>query len=166
MWKAAAGKDATLQNVSELERVLNELETELLTKEGVNCLRAFPAGRVAWGARTLSDDPEWKYIPVRRLALFIESSIARGLEWAVFEPNNIALWAKVRSSVQLFLQALWRAGALAGITSDKAFFVKVDETTMTQADIDNGRLNVLIGVAPLHPAEFVIIRIGLGTVSQ
>lgn len=162
VWSPPAGNQATLVDVSALERKLNDEESALLNSHGVNCLREFPGrGIVAWGSRTTSDSPEWKYVSVRRLMLFVELSIHRGLQWAVFEPNDEPLWALVRNFVQTFLNDVWLNGALQGKTPDEAYFVKVDRTTMTQDDIDNGRLIVVIGVAPLKPAEFVIIRIGL-----
>jgi phage tail sheath protein FI len=113
-----------------------------------------------WGARTLSSDPDWKYINVRRLFIFIEHSIDRGTQWVVFEPNSEMLWQRVRRAVSAFLNNVWRDGALMGKTREEAYFVKCDRTTMTQADIDNGRLIVLVGIAPVKPAEFVIFRIG------
>ena len=137
---------------------------DILSAEGVNCLRALPhRGVVAWSARTLSADPEWKYINVRRLLIFIEASIDRGLHWAVFEPNGEPLWAAVTSVVEDFLTRQWRQGALQGTTAREAFVVRCDRTTMTQDDIDNGRLVCQVGVAPLRPAEFVIFRIGQWT---
>ena len=116
-----------------------------------------------WGARTLSSNPEWKYVNVRRLLLHLEESIERGTRWAVFEPNNETLWATTRQSIENFLLSLWRAGALQGSKPDDSFFVKCDRSTMTQDDIDNGRLIALIGVAPTKPAEFVIFRISQKT---
>lgn len=136
-------------------------EQEVLNPRGVNLIRAFPGrGTLVWGARTLSTDPEWKYVNLRRLMLFLEASLDRGLQWVVFEPNGEALWAKVRAAAETFLNAQWRAGAFQGVTQDEAFFVRCDRTTMTQADIDAGRLICVIGVAPLKPAEFVIFRLG------
>ena len=117
---------------------------------------------MCWGARTLAnDDAEWKYIPVRRLALYIEASLERGLTWAVFEPNDEPLWIKLRGLTENFLAQLFRQGAFAGSRPDDAYFVRVDRTTMTQDDIDTGRLNILLGFAPLKPAEFVMVRIQL-----
>jgi len=131
-----------------------------LNPRGVNCIRAFPGrGIRVWGARTTSSDPLWKYVNVRRLFLFIEESIDEGTQWVVFEPNNEMLWARVRQTINQFLTGVWKDGALMGLNQDEAFFVKCDRTTMTQDDIDNGRLIVLIGVAPVKPAEFVIFRI-------
>jgi len=112
----------------------------------------------------MSPDPEWKYVPVRRLFIFLEQSIVRGTQCVVFEPNKEATWTAVRTAVSNFLTTVWRSGALVGTTPDEAFFVKCDRTTMTQDDIDNGRLICLIGVAPTRPAEFVIFRIGQKTV--
>jgi phage tail sheath protein FI len=159
VWKSPAG--AELKHVSGLEYLLTEQENELLNRNGVSCLREFPnRGVVCWGARTLAEDPEWKYVNIRRLALFLEDSIQRGLQWAVFEPNNQALWARVRTCVTNFLHTVWLAGAFQGNAPDKAYFVKCDETTMAQDDIDSGKLNLIVGFAPLKPSEFVILRIG------
>ena len=136
----------------------------VLNPEGVNALRFFEgrANRV-WGARTMSSDPEWKYVNVRRLFLFLEHSIDRSTQWAVFEPNNERLWASIRQSIEDFLVTVWRTGALMGTKPEEAFFVRCDRTTMTQNDLDNGRMICLIGVAPTYPAEFVIFRIGQWT---
>jgi phage tail sheath protein FI len=127
----------------------------------VNCLRFFRgSGNLVWGGRTTSADPDWKYINVRRLFIFIEKSIERGTQWVVFEPNDAPLWARVTRSVSDFLTTLWLNGMLQGTTKEQAYFVKCDRSTMTQADIDNGRLIMVIGIAPVKPAEFVIFRIG------
>ncbi|WP_298942595.1 phage tail sheath subtilisin-like domain-containing protein [uncultured Microbacterium sp.] len=136
----------------------------VLNPEGINALRFFEgrANRV-WGARTMSSDPEWKYVNVRRLFLYLEHSIERATQWAVFEPNNERLWASIRQSVEDFLVTVWRTGALMGTKPEAAFFVRCDRTTMTQNDLDNGRMICLIGVAPTYPAEFVIFRIGQWT---
>ena len=136
----------------------------VLNPEGINALRFFEgrANRV-WGARTMSSDPEWKYVNVRRLFNFMEHSIDRSTQYAVFEPNNEALWANIRRSIIDFLTTVWRSGALMGTRPEEAFFVQCDRTTMTQNDLDNGRLICLIGVAPTYPAEFVIFRIGQWT---
>ncbi len=159
LWKAPAGSHATLRDVVALDYLLSEREANQLTSRGVNCLREFPnVGRVVWGARTLSSDTEWKYVPVRRLALHVEESIERGLQWTVSEPNNEILWTNVRRNIEAFLFELWRAGALLGIKPEQAFFVKCDRTTMTQPDIENGNLIAHVGFAPLKPAEFVIFR--------
>jgi phage tail sheath protein FI len=136
----------------------------VLNPEGVNCLRFFEGrGNRVWGARTISSDPEWRYVNVRRLFIYIEHSIYLGTQWAVFEPNNPQLWSDIRQSVEDFLLDLWRTGALLGTQAKQAYFVRCDRTTMTQNDLDNGRLICLIGVAPTKPAEFVIFRIGQWT---
>jgi len=149
-----------------LSHTLNKHQQDILNPRGVNVIRDFrleSRGVRVWGARTMSSDPEWKYIPVRRLFIYLEQSIYRGTQWVVFEPNQEATWAAVRTAVANFLTTVWRSGALVGTTPDEAFFVKCDRSTMTQDDIDNGRLICLIGVAPVRPAEFVILRIGQKT---
>ncbi|MEJ7598216.1 MAG: phage tail sheath C-terminal domain-containing protein [Kofleriaceae bacterium] len=151
-----------------LTRYLNQAEQDVLNAYPVNIdvirdFRVNNRGIRVWGARVITSDTDWKYVNVRRLLIFIEDSIDRGLQWVVFEPNEEALWARVRRSVSNFLTTVWRNGALEGATKDQAFYVKCDRTTMTQDDIDNGRLICVIGVAPVKPAEFVIIRIGLWT---
>ena len=163
VWKAPAGTEADLHGINSLAYALTDSEIDTLNPAGVNALRSLESGiPVCWGARTLTNnDPEWKYIPVRRLALHIETSLERGLAWAVFEPNNESLWVKLRSVTENFLAQLYRQGALVGSLPDQAYFVRVDRTTMTQDDIENGRLNVLLGFAPFKPAEFVIVRIQL-----
>jgi phage tail sheath protein FI len=146
------------------ERNISHGEQELLNPRGVNCLRFFPGrGYRLWGARTASSDPEWKYIGPRRYFLFLEHSIDRSTQWAVFENNGPQLWANVREAVTSFLYNEWRNGNLLGSTPEEAFFVRVDRSTMTQNDLDNGRLICLIGVAVLKPAEFVVFRIGQKT---
>ncbi len=143
-----------------LQFPLTKGEQDLLNPRGVNCIRAFRGrGIRIWGARTISSDPSWKYVNVRRLFLYLEESIEEGTQWVVFEPNDQRLWARVKQTIVDFLTRVWKDGALMGTTVDEAFFVKCDETTMTPDDIDNGRLIVLIGVAPVKPAEFVIFRI-------
>lgn len=134
---------------------------DILNPRGINVMRDFRADQRAirvWGARTMADDPEWKYVNVRRLFIFLEEWIHEGTQFVVFEPNNEATWAIVRRSISSFLTRVWRDGALMGATPEEAFFVKCDRTTMTQDDLDNGRLICLIGVAPVKPAEFVIFR--------
>jgi uncharacterized protein len=163
VWQAPAGRGAVL-DVDGLAAELRRAELESLNAAGVNCLRTLQdTGVVVWGARTLagSDDEssEWKYVSVRRLFLFLEESLDEGTRWTVFEPNDEQLWARVRSAVETFLVNLWRAGALPGEKPEDAFFVRCDRTTMTQDDIDNGRLIALVGFAPLRPAEFVVLRI-------
>jgi len=164
VWKAPAGTDATLNGVLDLATPLNDLENGQINPKGVNALRNFPAyGRVAWGARTLKGSDaqadEYKYIPVRRLALFLEESLFRGTQWVVFEPNDEPLWAQVRLNIGAFMQGLFRQGAFQGKSSREAYFVKCDSETTTQNDINLGVLNVIVGFAPLKPAEFVVIQI-------
>lgn len=135
-------------------------DQDMLNPRGVNCIRSFPGrGIRLWGARTTSSDPAWKYINIRRLFIFLEESIEESTQWVVFEPNDQKLWARVKQSITDFLTRVWKDGALMGVTPEEAFFVKCDETTMTPDDIDNGRLIILIGVAPVKAAEFVIFRI-------
>ncbi len=164
VWKAPAGIEATLRGVQELDAVLTDPENGVLNPIGVNVLRIFPnTGPVAWGARTLrganSLASEWKYVPVRRTALFLEESLYRGLQWVVFEPNDEPLWAQIRMNVGSFMQGLFRQGAFQGTSPRQAYLVKCDSETTTQADIDNGIVNIVVGFAPLKPAEFVILKI-------
>lgn len=138
---------------------ITKREQDVLNPVGINALRFFPGrGELVWGARTLSSDTDWKYINVRRLFIYVEKSIFIGTQWVVFEPNNEQLWALVRQSISAFLTTVWQTGALAGTTADQAFFVQCDRTTMSQDDLDNGRLICIIGLAPVFPAEFVIFR--------
>lgn len=138
----------------------NKGEQDILNPKGVNLIRAFPGmGIRVWGARTVSSDGSWKYVNVRRLFIFIEESIKANTNWAVFEPNDETLWVRVKRTIEVFLTGLWRNGSLAGTSTDEAFYVNVGRTTMSQDDIDNGRLICVIGVAPVKPAEFVIFRI-------
>ncbi|MGI5912814.1 MAG: phage tail sheath family protein [Syntrophomonadaceae bacterium] len=138
----------------------NKGEQDILNPKGINLIRSFTGqGIRVWGARTCSSNSIWKYINVRRLFIFLEQSIKNGSNWVVFEPNDERLWARVQRTIYSFLLGVWRGGALMGSTPDEAFFVRVDRTTMTQDDIDNGRLICVIGVAPVKPAEFVIFRI-------
>jgi hypothetical protein len=164
VWKAPAGLDAALGGVRDLQVNLNDLENGQLNPLGINCLRSFGInGRVVWGARTMrgadASADEYKYLPVRRLALWLEESLYRGLKWAVFEPNDEPLWAQVRLNVGAFMQGLFRQGAFQGPTAREAYFVRCDAQTTTQNDINLGILNVIVGFAPLKPAEFVVIRI-------
>ncbi len=146
------------------ESSIDDYESAAFNERGINPLRFFPGqGNLVWGARTTTSDPDWTYINVRRLFIYIESSIDKGLQWAVFEPNNALLWAALMSHISSFLVTVWRQGALQGITPEDAFFVRCDRTTMTQNDIDNGRLICLVGVAPLQPAEFIVFRICVQT---
>ena len=158
VFKAPANE--TVQNTTDLMYLINKGDQDMLNPIGVNCIRAFTGrGIRVWGARTCSSDPLWKYINVRRLFIFLEKSIETGTQWVVFEPNNEKLWDRVRQTIAQFLTTQWKSGALMGKTPEEAFFVKCDRTTMTQDDIDNGRLIVMIGVAPTKPAEFVIFKI-------
>ena len=149
------------------EQLLNKAQQDVLNPEGVNCFRFFEGrGFRVWGARTISSDPEWKYVNLRRYFAYLERSIDKGTQWAVFEPNGEALWANIRRTVEDFLLNEWMSGALLGDKPEKAYFVKCDRSTMTQNDLDNGRLICLVGVAPLRPAEFVIFRIGQWTADR
>jgi len=164
VWKAAAGLNATLAGVSELGVPLTDLENGVLNPLAINCLRTMPGvGPVVWGARTLQGadilSSDWKYIPVRRLALYIEESLYRATRWAVFEPNDEPLWAQLRLSIGGFMQDLFRQGAFQGQSPKDAYFVLCDSTTTTQADIDRGIVNISIGFAPVKPAEFVVLYI-------
>jgi phage tail sheath protein FI len=147
-----------------LENNITKARQDVLNPEGINALRYFEGrGNRVWGARTVSSDPEWMYVNVRRLFIYLEHSIDKGTQWAVFEPNNERLWANVRHTIEDFLRVTWKSGALMGTKPEEAYFVRCDRTTMTQNDLDNGRLICLIGVAPTKPAEFVIFRIGQWT---
>ena len=164
VWKAPAGTDATLNGVPELSIPMTDPENGRLNPLGVNCLRSFPIiGRVVWGARTLrgadTEGDEYKYVPVRRLALFIEESLYRGTKWVVFEPNDEPLWAQIRLNIGAFMQSLFRQGAFQGSTPRDAYLVKCDRETTTQDDINRGVVNIMVGFAPLKPAEFVIIKL-------
>lgn len=164
VWKAPAGTEAALRNVPDLGAKLTDPENGQLNPLGLNCLRNFDGfGNVAWGGRTLvgSDQmaSEWKYVPVRRLALYIEQSLYQGTQWVVFEPNDEPLWAQVRLNVGSFMQDLFQQGAFQGQRPRDAYLVKCDSETTTQSDIDKGVINIVVGFAPLKPAEFVIIKI-------
>jgi phage tail sheath protein FI len=149
------------------ERLLSKSQQEVLNPEGINCFRYFYGrGYRLWGARMMSSDSEWKYVNLRRYFAFLEHSIDRGTQWAVFEPNGERLWASVRGTIDDFLLDQWQSGALLGDKPEKAYFVRCDRSTMTQNDLDNGRLVCQIGVAPLRPAEFVIFRIGQWTADR
>ena len=164
IWKAPAGLDATLKGVPALSVPLTDMENGELNPLGINCLRVKPAaGRIVWGARTLEGDDrlgsEWKYIPVRRLALYIEESLYRGTQWVVFEPNDEPLWSQIRLNLGAFMHNLFRQGAFQGKMPADAYFVKCDKESTTQNDINLGIVNIIVGFAPLKPAEFVIIKI-------
>lgn len=162
VWQAPAGVEATVTGATRFEHVLTEPDIGAMNSRGVNALRALePGGPVVWGARTgrgadtMASD--WKYLPVRRLALYIEESLFRGLHWAVFEPNDDRLWAELRLTVESFMNGLYRSGAFAGQTPREAYRVTCDATTTTQADVAAGIVNILVGFAPLKPAEFVVL---------
>lgn len=164
IWKAPAGLDASLNGTQGLQMSLTDDENGLLNPLGINCLRSFPvSGRIIWGARTirgadqLSD--EYKYIPVRRLTMFIEESLYRGTQWAVFEPNDEPLWAQIRLNVGSFMHSLFRQGAFQGKSPNEAYFVKCDKETTNQDDINKGIVNIIVGFSALKPAEFIVIRI-------
>jgi hypothetical protein len=164
VWKAPAGTEASLRGVQELAYKLTDAENGVLNPLGINCLRTFPVyGNICWGARTLVGSDvqasQWKYLPVRRLALFMEESLYRGTQWVVFEPNDEPLWSQIRLNVGAFMHRLFRQGAFQGSSPREAYFVKCDKETTTQDDINQGIVNILVGFAPLKPAEFVIIKI-------
>lgn len=164
VWKAPAGIEATLLGVIDFSVRLTDRENGELNPLGINCLRFFDGiGRVVWGARTLRGADrladQWKYLPVRRLALYIEESLYRGTQWVVFEPNDEPLWAQIRLNVGAFMHTLFRQGAFQGASPREAYLVKCDRETTTQDDINRGVVNILVGFAPLKPAEFVVIQI-------
>ena len=159
-----APANEVVRGLTKFEININKARQDVLNPEGVNCLRFFEGrGNRVWGARTMSSDPEWKYVNVRRLFIYMEHSIDKATQWAVFEPNNERLWRNIKQTVEDFLLVLWRDGALIGEKPDQAYFVRCDRTTMLQNDLDNGRMICLIGVSPSRPAEFVIFRIGQWT---
>lgn len=155
--------NVAIVGVTALSEMVTAAESDELTPRGIDLIRSFPAeGIRIWGVRTTSTaDSDWKYIPIRRLMIFLEKSIELGTQWAVFEPNGPALWAAVSSTIENFLSTLWKSGAFQGSTQQEAFFVRCDASTMTQDDIDSGRLVCVVGVAPVKPAEFVIIQIAI-----
>jgi uncharacterized protein len=160
VWTAPAGSEAVLAGVSGLSQILTDAEAAALDGRGVSVLRDIaPDGFIVWGGRTTSSGSAWQYVNVRRLMIYIEQSLNMGLQWAVFEPNGPGWWAAVRSGVESFLMNLWESGGLKGTTAQEAYFVRCDPTTVTQADIAAGRLVAVVGVAPLEPAEFVILQI-------
>ncbi len=164
VWKAPAGTEASVTGVSGVATALTDSQNGVLNPIAVNCIRNFPVyGPVIWGARTLQGNDEigseWKYVPIRRLALYIEQSLRRGTKWVVFEPNDEPLWAQIRLNVGAFMQTLFRQGAFQGSSRQQAYFVKCDSETTTPTDQNLGVVNILVGFAPLKPAEFVIIKI-------
>jgi phage tail sheath protein FI len=164
VWKAPAGADAGITGASALAFAMSDGENGQLNPLGINCLRTLPVyDTVVWGARTLHGNndraSEWKYVPVRRMALFLEESLYRGTQWVVFEPNDEPLWAQIRLNIGAFMQGLFRQGAFQGRSPREAYFVKCDRETTTQNDINLGIVNIHVGFAPLKPAEFVVIRV-------
>jgi phage tail sheath protein FI len=164
VWKAPAGSDASLNGATGLTITMSDAENGQLNPLAINCLRTLPIyGNVVWGARTLHGQndrgSEWKYVPVRRMALFLEESLYRGTQWVVFEPNDEPLWAQIRLNIGAFMQGLFRQGAFQGRSPREAYFVKCDRETTTQNDINQGIVNIFVGFAPLKPAEFVVIKI-------
>jgi phage tail sheath protein FI len=164
VWKAPAGVEAGLTGVAGLNVLLSDLQNGTLNVKGINCLRSFPVyGNLVWGARTLagSDDlaSEYKYVSVRRLTLYIEESLYRGTKWVVFEPNDEPLWAQIRLNVGAFMDTLFRQRAFQGTSANEAYVVRCDSTTTTQNDINRGVVNIVVGFAPVKPAEFVVIQI-------
>jgi phage tail sheath protein FI len=161
VWKAPAGTEADLRGIAGLEYKFSDGENGVMNPKAVNTLRIFEGSSVVWGARTMDGDDalqsEYKYVPVRRLALFIEESLYRGLKWVVFEPNDEPLWAQIRLNVGAFMHNLFRQGAFQGGTPREAYFVHCDKSTTTQNDINLGIVNIVVGFAPLKPAEFVIL---------
>lgn len=156
-----------IRGALDFETPLNRAQQEVLNPEGINCLRFFEGrGRRVWGARTMSSDPEWKYVNVRRYFDYLQRSLGRAGHWTVFEPNADALWSRLRSAIEDFLMVEWRKGALQGTRPEQAWFVRCDRSTMSQDDLDHGRLVCLIGIAFLKPAEFVVLRLVLPTVGM
>jgi hypothetical protein len=161
VWKAPAGTEANLGGAVGLLAETTDVQQDFLNPIGVNVIRSFPAsGLVIWGTRTLAtrSDPEYRYIPVRRTAIYLQQSIYNGIQWAVFEPNDEPLWSSLRLNIGAFMMLQFRAGAFQGKTPSEAFFVQADNKTTTQADIDAGVVNILVGFAPLKPAEFVVLK--------
>ena len=164
VWKAPAGSEASITGAAGLATTMSDAENGQLNPRGINCLRTLPVyGTVVWGARTLFGDndraSEWKYVPVRRMALFLEETLYRSTQWVVFEPNDEPLWAQIRLNIGAFMQNLFRQGAFQGKSPREAYFVKCDSSTTTQTDINMGIVNIVVGFAPLKPAEFVVVKL-------
>lgn len=171
VWKAPAGTEAQIRGVEGTVTPLDPTDLDRLSPVAINGLRSMPgSGTVIWGARTLEGaegmSSEWKYVPVRRLALFIEESLIQGLQWTVLEPNGEALWSRVRSAARAFLNDLYRRGAFQGASPEDTYFVKCDRETATQADMVSGTVNLVVGFAPLRPAEFVVVHVQLRAMAQ
>jgi phage tail sheath protein FI len=166
-----APANEVIAGIRGLQRKLTKAEHDILNPYpvNINVLRDFREqfrGNRVWGARVITSDPAWRYVNVRRLFIYIERTLEVNLQWVVFEPNDYDLWARVRRGISDFLTAVWRSGGLMGKTAEEAYFVKCDRTTMTQDDLDNGRLVCMVGVAPVRPAEFVVFRIGQWTAER
>jgi phage tail sheath protein FI len=160
VFKAPAGIEAGVAGAISVATAVSDVEQDQLNPISVNVIRSVPgSGYVVWGARTFGSDASWRYVPVRRMAIFLRVSIYYGIQWAVFEPNDEPLWAELRLNIRSFMLTQFRAGAFQGATPDAAFFVKCDKDTTTQQDIDNGVVNILVGFAPLKPAEFVVLKL-------
>jgi phage tail sheath protein FI len=161
VWKAPAGSEAAILGATGVALPLTDSEARILNSRGINCIRTLEgSGTVVWGSRTLGDaSSEWRYVPVRRLFSFVEESISRGTRWVVFEPNDEPLWTRIRRDVAAFLDDLFKQGAFQGATPRDAYFVKCGKDTTTQEDVDRGAVNIVVGFAPIKPAEFVVIQI-------
>jgi hypothetical protein len=161
VWKAPAGTEADVRGIIGVDCRFSDGENGVMNPKGINTIRIFPNGIVNWGARTMDGDDsfasEYKYIPIRRLALYMEESLYRGLKWVVFEPNDEPLWSQIRLNVGAFMHNLFRQGAFQGQTPRDAYFVRCDANTTTQNYRNLGIVNIMVGFAPLKPAEFVVI---------
>jgi hypothetical protein len=160
VWKAPAGTETIVQGITQLDYEVLDKDQDNLNPRGLNALRRIPgAGLVSWGTRTLQPNSEWRYVPVRRMAIFLRGSIYNGIQWAVFEPNDERLWQSLRNTIRAFMETQFRNGAFFGATSREAYFVKVDAETTTEDDRAAGVVNILVGFAPLRPAEFVVVSL-------
>ncbi|MEJ2747387.1 MAG: phage tail sheath subtilisin-like domain-containing protein [Anaerolineae bacterium] len=163
VFKAPAGREATLNGVLGIEKQMSNTDQGQLNLKGINIIRVFSTGgrAIVWGARTTATDSNWQYVNIRRLFLFLEESIQEGIEWAVFEPNNLQLWQKLKRTITDFLTRMWRDGAIFGEKAENAFYVRIDEVLNPFSEQALGRLNIEIGIRPSYPAEFIIVRIGI-----
>jgi phage tail sheath protein FI len=161
--KAPAGNEALVSGALAVERTMSDTDQGILNLEGINVVRVFTSGGrpVVWGARTTSTDTNWQYVNIRRLFIYIEGSIEAGIRWAVFEPNNLALWQKLKRTINEFLTRVWRDGGLFGARAEEAFYVRIDEALNPFSEQQLGRLQIEIGLRPSYPAEFIIVRIGI-----